>query len=256
MDEIAAVARQAGLAIVEDACHALGTHVDGRPVGAGGLSEATTFSFHPVKTIACGEGGMVTTIDPARAARMRRLRNHGVTREADLMRDQALSFAADGVPNPWSYEQLELGFNYRMTELEGALGQSQLKKLPRFVARRAELAARYDELLRPLSPFVTPMPAMAGQNVSLHIYVVKIDFERAGVDRATLMRRLMALGVGAQVHYIPVYRQPYFVDRYGPLRLAGAERYYAQSMALPLFPAMADGDVDRVVLNLTQAFGG
>jgi UDP-4-amino-4,6-dideoxy-N-acetyl-beta-L-altrosamine transaminase len=255
MDEIFAIARDAGLRVVEDACHALGTRVGGRPVGDGLLSDATTFSFHPVKTIACGEGGMVTTNNRDQAERMRRLRNHGVTREPSLMQDQALSFGTDGEPNPWSYEQLELGFNYRMTELEGALGRSQLGKLPRFVSRRAGLAARYDALLAPLEPLIQPVRNPIDQTVSLHIYVAQMDYDLLGMDRSTLVNRLGRAGIGAQVHYIPIYRQPYFVQRYGEMRLPGAELYYSRSLALPLFPAMATLDVDRVVLELIKIIG-
>jgi UDP-4-amino-4,6-dideoxy-N-acetyl-beta-L-altrosamine transaminase len=253
MDEIAGVAGNAGAQVVEDACHALGTRIGEQMVGGCSRSAATTFSFHPVKTIACGEGGMVTTNDLDLAERMRRLRNHGVTREADLLTDPSLSIAADGRPNPWSYEQLELGFNYRMTEIEGALGRSQLRKLPRFVSRRAQLAARYDALLASLGPCITPVAPVTGEDTSLHLYVVRIPFDELGVDRADLMRRLAAAGVGTQVHYIPVYRQPYFAARYGRMSLPGAESYYAQTLSLPLFPAMADADVDRVVLELTRA---
>ena len=241
-----------GVMVVEDAAHAVGG-VDGAgaPVGACSHSAAATFSFHPVKTMAAGEGGMVTLNDPARAERMRRLRNHGVTRDTALMTEPD-SMDEAGVLKPWIYEQIELGFNYRMNELEAALGLSQLSKLGRFVARRAALTDRYETLLRPLAQVVSPVPRGAGQP-GLHLFTVRIDFEAAGVSRAEVMRRLSAEGVGTQVHYIPLYRQPYFKDRYGEMRLLGAEAYYARALALPLFPAMQDGDVDRVVDALTRA---
>ena len=260
MDALAPLARAAGTRLIEDAAHAIGGEDDqGRKVGSCSASDAATFSFHPVKTLAAGEGGAVTLNDPDRAERMRRLRNHGVTRDAALM-SEPHSFDADGQPNPrtlnpWAYEQLELGFNYRMNEMEAALGNSQLAKLPRFVARRTALAARYDELLQPLSPIVRPTRATAGSRPALHLYSVLVQFEAAGVSRAEVMRRLAAKGVGTQVHYIPLYRQPYFRKLYGEMRLTGAEAYYARVLALPLFPAMQDEDVDRVVEALVEALG-
>ncbi len=198
---------------------------------------------------------MVLANDAPRAERMRRLRNHGVARDPALMLDAALSLEEPGRPNPWSYEQIELGFNYRMNEMEAALGLSQLARLGVFVARRAALARRYDELLAPLAPLVRPVAAGEGQSPALHLYGVRVDFDAAGVPRAALMRRLAEAGIGTQVHYIPVYRQPYFRARYGEQRLAGAEAYYRHALTLPLFPAMADEDVDRVVEALRTALG-
>jgi UDP-4-amino-4,6-dideoxy-N-acetyl-beta-L-altrosamine transaminase len=256
MPALARVAAARGVALVEDACHALGSARRGSgPAGASRWSAASVFSFHPVKTIACGEGGAVTTRDGALAARMRRLRNHGVTRDAALMVDPELSLDTGGAANPWAYEQLELGFNYRMTDLEAALGRSQLRKLDRFRARRAALARTYDALLAPLAPLVRPVAPAGDETPCLHLYGVAIDFAGLGVDRASLMRSLAARGVGTQVHYIPVYRQPAFVSRYGVQRLPGAEAYFAANLSLPLFPAMDEADVQRVVLELARALG-
>ncbi|HTK36454.1 MAG TPA: UDP-4-amino-4,6-dideoxy-N-acetyl-beta-L-altrosamine transaminase [Caulobacteraceae bacterium] len=253
---IAEAARGLGAVVIEDACHAVGgADAEGAPVGACPHSQATVFSFHPVKTIAAGEGGMVALRDAAQAERLRRLRNHGVTRDSALM-GEAGSFAGDGQANPWSYEQLELGFNYRMNEMEAALGLSQLGKLDRFIARRAALAARYDRLLGGLAPVVRPVSTPAGQRPTLHLYTVLIDFEAVGLGRAEVMRALAERGVGTQVHYIPLYRQPFFKSRYGEMRLPGAEAYYARCLALPLFPAMSDAHVDQVVLALTEVLGG
>jgi len=252
MPGLAEVGALAGAVVVEDACHALGS-IDstGAQVGACGHAAAATFSFHPVKTIAAGEGGMITLADPGQAERLKRLRNHGVTRDAGLLSEPD-SFSAPGQANPWVYEQLELGFNYRMNEMEAALGLSQLGKLDRFVAQRRRLAARYDRLLAPLAPMVRPTPTPAGQTPSPHLYTVLIDFAAAGITRAELMRALEKRGVGVQVHYIPLYRQPYFRRLYGDMRLPGAEAYYARVLALPLFPAMTDADVDRVVRALAE----
>ena len=247
MPSLARVAETEGAVVIEDACHALGSlDRTGASTGACGHAAAATFSFHPVKTIAAGEGGMVTLNDSEGAERLKRLRNHGVSRDAKLM-VEADSFSAPGEANPWSYEQIELGFNYRMNEMEAALGLSQLAKLDRFVDQRRRLAARYDRLLAPLAPLVRPTPTPAGQRPSPHLYSVLIDFAAAGMTRAALMRALAEVGVGTQVHYIPLYRQPYFRARYGDIRRPGAEAYYARVLALPLFPAMNEADVDRVV---------
>jgi UDP-4-amino-4,6-dideoxy-N-acetyl-beta-L-altrosamine transaminase len=255
MAAIAPVARAAGALIVEDAAHAIGgLDAQGRKVGACALSDGATFSFHPVKTLAAGEGGAITLNEPGRAERMRRLRNHGVSRDPALM-GEPHSFDAHGTPNPWAYDQLELGFNYRMNEMEAALGLSQLGKLDRFTARRAALAARYDRLLAPLAARLKPTPAPHGGHPALHLYSVLVEFEAAGITRAELMRRLSAQGIGTQVHYIPLYRQPYFRKLYGEMRLPGAEAYYACVLALPLFPALLDEDVDRVVEALAGLLG-
>jgi dTDP-4-amino-4,6-dideoxygalactose transaminase len=256
MCDMGALARAAAdlrIILVEDAAHALGSVRAGASAGGCAHAAAAAFSFHPVKTIACGEGGMVTTNDPALAARMARLRNHGVTHDPALMVDPALSLDLEGQRHPWSYEQLELGFNYRMTDLEAALGLSQLGKLDRFVGRRAALAALYDAEMAALDAWVRPIPLAGDETASLHLYAVHIDFAGAGMTRDTVMRTLAAQGVGSQVHYIPVYRQPYFAGRSGVMRLPGAEAYYASVLALPLFPAMDDSDVKRVVQALTAA---
>jgi UDP-4-amino-4,6-dideoxy-N-acetyl-beta-L-altrosamine transaminase len=257
MEAVAALARSHGAAVVEDACHALGgVDAAGRSVGACALSDASCFSFHPVKTIAAGEGGMITTNDPRRAERMRRLANHGVTKDMSLIGSPELSLDPSGALNPWSYEQLELGFNYRMNEMEAALGLSQLSRLERFVRRRRELAALYDLLLEPLAGHgVRPVKARPGDRPALHLYQTLIVFEALGVTRAEVMRRLAGQGIGTQVHYIPLYRQPYFEARYGRQRLGGAEAFYERVLALPLYPAMRNQDVERVAGALAEAVG-
>jgi dTDP-4-amino-4,6-dideoxygalactose transaminase len=234
MAALADAAAHIGCILVEDACHALGSMRGGQAAGGCRYSAASTFSFHPVKTIACGEGGMATTNDPALDERMRRLRNHGVTHDPALMTDPQLSLDASGQRHPWAYEQLELGFNYRMTDLEAALGLSQLGKLGSLEDR------------------VRPVHAEANETPSLHLYAVHIDFRGRNLTRDEVMRGLAAEGIGTQVHYIPVYRQPYFAARYGPQRLTGAEAYYADILALPLFPGMEDEDVSRVVQTLRR----
>lgn len=250
--ELALLARGAGAVVVEDACHAIGgTDDHGGRVGDCRASDAACFSFHPVKTLAAGEGGMVALNDPDRATRMRRLRNHGVTHDPALMTEPC-SFDATGARNPWSYEQLELGFNYRMDEMSAALGLSQLSRLDRFARRRAELAALYDEGLAAFAPGVRPAPTTGGQP-ALHLYQVLVDFEAAKTTRASLMTRMAAKGVQTQVHYIPLYRQPVLGRHHDGGPLAGAEAFYERVLALPLFPAMTDADVGCVIETLASA---
>lgn len=260
MDGIADLAAARNLAIVEDASHALGSvrlRPDGgtRPVGAcehGGLA---TFSMHPVKTIAMGEGGAVAVADRARGARLRALRGHGITREAGEFRHREAAFDGGGAPNPWYYEQTELGFNYRANELQCALGLSQMGKLARFVEARRTLRERYLARLAGLAPALRPVPARPWCRAAWHLMTVRIDFAALGRSRAEVMRALAAAGVGTQVHYIPIHRQPYYRERYGELRLPGAERYYEGCLSLPLHPGMVAEDVDAVAEILAGALG-
>lgn len=250
-----------GLAVVDDAAHAIGSRyraADGRsrPIGDGRLTAMTTFSFHPVKTIAMGEGGAVTTADAALAERLRRLRSHGMSRDGAEMQNAALAFDDTGNVNPWYYEMAEVGLNYRVTDIQCALGLSQMKKLDRFVTRRRSLAARYDRLLADLAPLLQPITRSPACEPAWHIHPVLIDFEAAGINRAKLMQDLRAQGIGTQVHYIPVHLQPYYRQRYGALSLPGAERYYARTLTLPLFAGMADDDVDRVAAALGNILRG
>jgi dTDP-4-amino-4,6-dideoxygalactose transaminase len=196
---------------------------------------------------------MVTTNSEAMKDRIGRLRNHGVTRDPALMVDTKLSFDVDGQPNPWSYEQMELGFNYRMNEIEAALGSSQLAKLDYFVKRRSTLVSRYVELLKPLSPYVEVVNLGADEDVSFHIFTLRLTHPVLRARRSELMRTLIARGVGCQVHYIPLYRQPFFREKYGDLHLENAERYYSSTLTLPMYPRMTEDEVNWVVLELTSA---
>ncbi|MDE1145435.1 MAG: UDP-4-amino-4,6-dideoxy-N-acetyl-beta-L-altrosamine transaminase [Azospirillaceae bacterium] len=257
MASLAALAHERGLAIVEDACHAVGsslTGTDGQPVAIGACdrSAMACFSFHPVKTIAAGEGGMVTTNDDALAQALRRYVSHGMVRDAAQFQDGEAAFDAKGAANPWYYEMPEPGYNYRLTDIQAALGLSQMAKLDRFARRRRDLVARYDAALAPLAPTIRPAGRSGGEP-AWHLYVALFDFERLGQDRAAIMGRLRNAGVGTQVHYIPVHRQPYYRARYGALDLAGAEGWYGACLSLPLYPAMTDGDVDRVVAAVSRA---
>lgn len=258
LPELSALARENGWAVIEDSCHAAGSRYDfgdgvQGTVGDGRWSDFTVFSFHPVKTVAMGEGGAVTTNDAALAARMASLRNHGTVRTADGFTETAQAFAPDGSAHPWYYEMQELGFNYRACDLQCALGLSQLAKLKRFAARRRRLAALYDERLAPLAAKLRPLGRTPGVQAAWHLYAVLIEFEALGLSRDTVMNRLRAEGIGSQVHYIPVPWQPYYRRRYGELALPGTERYYARTLSLPLYPGMADGDVERVAAALEKA---
>ncbi len=249
---IAAVAKKHDLIVIEDACHATGTVGEGPgaerdPVGACRHSSMAVFSFHPVKTITTGEGGMVTTADPELNARLRRFRNHGMERDPKHFTIPEQGFGADGQPNPWYYEMEEPGFNYRLTDIGCALGLSQLRKLSRFAAARRRLAGRYDQRLASLAPVLRIVPRNPWCDPVLHLYVALIDFNKAGLDRGKMMRKLKDFGIGTQVHYLPVHRQPYYRKRYGLVDLPGADAYYARCLSLPLQPGMKDGDVDRVV---------
>lgn len=249
MPALRAIAARRGIALVEDACHALGN----LGVGACRDSVMACFSTHPVKAIAMGEGGVLTTNDPALAARATRFRSHGMVRDPAAFEDRIAAFGADGAANPWYYEMPEFGFNYRTPDVLCALGLSQLRKLDRFVARRRTLAARYDTMLAEFAPELRPVPRATGSEHAFHLYAVLIDFAAVGAGRAEIMHRLRAKGVGTQVHYLPVHRQPYYRRRYGDLVLPGGDAYYESCLSLPMFPALAESDIDRVVAALRHA---
>lgn len=259
MPALSDIAKSSDLAIVEDASHALGTtYRHGNrdySVGSCGHSDMATFSFHPVKTIAMGEGGAITANDPELIENLRLYRNHGMTRNAEAFVHPEMACDAAGKANPWYYEMQDIGFNYRASDIHCALGLSQLGKLEQFAERRKQLVTLYDRALADLAPLLRPIRRVANCDPVWHLYSVLIDFQQAGLDRATLMRQLQERGIGSQVHYIPVHRQPYYRDLYGNIDLPGADAYYARCLSLPLFPAMSDDDVDRVVRELTSLLG-
>jgi UDP-4-amino-4,6-dideoxy-N-acetyl-beta-L-altrosamine transaminase len=256
MPAIRAIAEQHSLIVIEDASHAIGSsHVDsdGRlaQVGACADSVMTTFSLHPVKTITMGEGGVVTCDDATLADDLRRLRCHGVERDAGRWLNGPLGLDRDGEAHPWYHEFQDVGFNYRASELHCALGSSQLRKLKGFVAQRQELMTRYERRLAPLAPVVQLLSRQPRCWPAWHLCVVLIDFPAAGMSRAMLMRQLQADGIGTQVHYIPLPWQPcYRVD--GGDMWPGAAAYYRRCLSLPLFPAMTLADVDRVAAALRR----
>ena len=235
--------------LLEDACHALGSLEILSPeksvkTGSCYYSHAAAFSSHAVKTIASGEGGVVTTNDYKLAENFRLYRNHGMVRDNDEL-----------ASNPWHYEMHSLGFNYRLTDIQCALGLSQLSKLERFVKNREKLRERYSTRLRKLGSHVKPVETITTCNPAWHLAVALIDFEKLGVQRVDVMRALSDLGVGTQVHYIPVHKQPYYQMRYGKFTLSGCEAYYSRCLSLPLWPDMTLEDVDFVVEKLADILG-
>lgn len=230
-----------GFKVIEDASHAVGAYYLGRPVGCGAYADITVFSFHPVKIITTGEGGLLTTQDEQLAERLRRLRSHGITRDPALMTQ-----ASDG---PWYYQQLELGYNYRMTDIQAALGLSQLTRLPAFVARRRALAERYGELLKGL-PLTLPS-AQPGADSAWHLYPVRVQGEALRKRHGQIFTALRAAGIGVNLHYIPVHLQPYYrALGFGPGDFPEAERYYSEAISLPLYPDMTDEQQEQVVQAL------
>jgi UDP-4-amino-4,6-dideoxy-N-acetyl-beta-L-altrosamine transaminase len=263
MPALHAIAERENLLLLEDACHALGTRYDGPArkgyrTGACSHSDMTVFSFHPVKTIAMGEGGAITTRSAHAARRLRLLRSHGIERESGHFAAERLAYDGTGTANPWYYELQELGFNYRASDIHCALGLSQLKKLPRFAAERARLVRAYDEALEPLAPAVEPLARVPGCSPAWHLYGVRIDFEGLGRERAEIMHRLAAQGVGTQVHYLPVPFHPYYAAdeaRDPALHYPGAASYYAKTLSLPLFVGMSEDDPPRIAKALASVLG-
>lgn len=256
------MAEKHGAAVVDDACHAIGSTYDHGSdcitIGGSPHSDMTVFSFHPVKHVAMGEGGAVTTSDPELATRLQRFRNHGTQREAFQNTDMAL--APDGQPNPWYYEMQEPGYNYRLTDIQAALGTSQLSRLPNSVHRRNQIAGLYQALLaeRFDDDRVRPLRVVPGVTHAYHLFVVLIQFGAYGISRADVMSRLRRAGIGTQVHYIPIPLQPYY-RRYcgsGPGDFPGAEEYYDQALSLPMYPGLTDMDVERVVDTLHAVLTG
>lgn len=254
------IARARNLFLIEDACHALGSRyqIDDawHNVGCGRHSDLTVFSFHPTKTITTGEGGMITTRDQDRKGALAMLRNHGMQRHDFASPELALD--ATGQPNPWYYELQSLGHNFRLGELNSALGVVQMRKLPEFAARRREMARYYQQKLAATlsgssadltSRLQLLQPLPAGDPV-FHLMIAFVDFEACGMERAAFMAGLRDLGIGTQVHYLPLHLQPYYRQRYGDVSLPGAERFYSRCLSLPFFPDLSDSDIDRVVEGL------
>ncbi len=236
-----------GVKIVEDAAHALGA------TGAASVGDASTFSFHPVKHITTGEGGMIATNDEAVYKKLLLLRSHGITRDGTSFENEE-AFDENGKPNPWYYEMHDLGFNYRLTDFQSALGLSQLAKLDKFVARRKEIAARYEEAFRDFS-HIKPLYRFDFDS-AYHLYVARIDFVNAGISRAELFGRLNAKKIYPQVHYIPINSQPYYKKLgYDPKETPNAMKYYEECISLPMFYSLDDESQKFVISTLKEIVG-
>lgn len=243
MAAISDLSRRYGFKIIEDASHAIGGKYRDEPVGNCRYSDISVFSFHPVKIITTGEGGVATTNDSQLAKRMQLLRSHGVTRDpAEMTREP------DG---PWYYQQIALGFNYRMTEIQAALGLSQMQRLDEFVSKRHSLAILYDQLLADF-PVLTPRQR-ADSYSAMHLYVIRLKIAEIDKTHLQVFEALRAADIGVNLHYIPVYSQPYYQGMgFQAKDYPQAQRYYSEAISLPMFPAMTDEQIHRVVATLEK----
>lgn len=235
-DRLQTLSQHYGFHLIADACHSPGGSYRGRPVGS--LAEMSTFSFHPVKHITTGEGGAITTDNAELAGRMRLFRNHGITTD-HYQRDQQGS---------WFYEMVDLGYNYRLTDIQCALGLSQLGKLPQWIKRRQKIAQQYDNTLATLTG-ITPLQVRPEVSHAYHLYMIKVDLERFTVDRGSIFKAFREAGVMVNVHYIPVHLHPYYRAKWqtGPGMCPVAEAAYGRLITLPIFPKMTDADVSCVI---------
>jgi UDP-4-amino-4,6-dideoxy-N-acetyl-beta-L-altrosamine transaminase len=281
MPEVARIARSRGAYVIEDACHGIGGgfQANGKSWKLGGhpWADITTFSFHPVKTMTTGEGGILVTDNDERAAKARLLRTHGMTRNpsdfvglVDNTNHTSVCSSQLSEVGPWYYEMQDLGFNFRITDLQCALGRSQLQRLPEFISRRQEIARRYNEAFANLEILTIPslatgdpLPATSSDfhfslvDLSLHLYTVQVHFARLGKTRTEVIQELRGQGVGSQVLYIPVYLQPWYRRTFGyaPGKCPNAEAFYARALSLPLYPSMTDQDVQRVIESVRNLGG-
>jgi UDP-4-amino-4,6-dideoxy-N-acetyl-beta-L-altrosamine transaminase len=245
MDEIIKLIKDKKIIIIEDAAHAIGSkYKNGKMVGSCYCSAMTVFSFHPVKTITTGEGGMITTNNKVYYERLLMLRSHGMTKNPQVLIKN---------PGPWYYEMHSLGFNYRLTDIQSALGISQLSKLDRFIKRRREIVSKYNQAFKNISWLTVPYEEK-GVFSAFHLYVLLIEFNRIKKSRKEVMEILFKKGIGTQVHYIPVYLQPYYSKNFGFKKGAcpKAEDYYEKCLSIPLFPSMKNSDVLKVIKSIKE----
>jgi perosamine synthetase len=248
MKEIYDIARQNNLFVIEDAAHAIGSkYVDGTDVGNCKYSDLTIFSFHPVKTITTGEGGAITTNNKDLYERLLALRNHGMTKDRLKFKTKNSEY----IEAPWYYEMQNIGFNFRMTDLQAALGISQISRLNSFVAKRREIVNQYNEAFNDIDWLITPYE-LPNVDSCFHLYILQIDFNKLDKSRKQVMKELLNSGIGTQVHYIPIHTQPFFQNNFGtkwgdfPI----AEEYYQNALSIPLFPNMTKADINLVITNI------
>ncbi|WP_417539281.1 UDP-4-amino-4,6-dideoxy-N-acetyl-beta-L-altrosamine transaminase [Marinobacter sp.] len=246
MQAIDALAKEYGFRVIEDASHAIGGKYQGEFIGSCRYSDITVFSFHPVKIVTTAEGGVAVTNDAELAEKMSLLRSHGITRDSALMTHEP-----DG---PWYYQQVELGFNYRMTELQAALGASQMERLDAFVARRHQLAERYDQILSGL-PVVLPWQHPDGYS-GLHLYVIRLKLDSISSSHREVFESLREQGIGVNLHYIPVHTQPYYrAMGFEAENFPQSMAYYREAISLPMFQGLTEDQQDNVVAALRKALG-
>lgn len=237
IDEINAIAKKHGLMVIEDGAHSLGAEYKGKRTGS--LVDMTTFSFHPVKHITTGEGGMITTNNVELYEKLKLFRTHGITRDKEILHNKD--------HGPWYYEQLDLGYNYRMTDIQAALGISQLNKLDKFLERRREIAEKYNNYLKDIDGIILPYQEEYTKS-SWHLYIIQLELEKIKVGRREIFEALQAENIGVNVHYIPVYYHPYYQKiGYSKGLCLNAEKLYERIITIPLYPRMTDKDVEDVV---------
>ena len=246
MEKVNDLAKKNDLFVIEDAAHAIGSrYKNGKKVGSCIYSDMTTFSFHPVKTITTGEGGAITTNNLDLYKKLLLLRSHGITKDENLFENENAG--------PWYYEMQDLGFNYRITDFQCALGITQLKKLDKFIERRREICRIYIEAFQDIKNIKVPDYKNI-ENNAYHLFVLQIDFDKIGKTRKQVMTELLAKNIGTQVHYIPVHTQPYYVKNFGYKNgdYPVCEEYYKKALSIPLFPTMTDEDVQYVIKSLME----
>jgi len=244
LEAIYGIAQKYHLFVIEDAAHAIGTqYIDDKgqkhPVGANHYSDLTTFSFHPLKTIATGEGGAVTCKSEKLAECLKLLRCHGMIRTHENWENKGQGFDETSTPNPWYYEMHDLGYNYRISDINCALGMNQLAKIEQFKAQRKKMVERYDAAFKGV-PHISPIKKSPSSDTAWHLYVIKIDFKVLGKSRAQVMNKLRDQGIGTQVHYMPLYRHPYYQKLYGTKPLLGAEAYFEKCLSIPLYIGLTE----------------
>jgi UDP-4-amino-4,6-dideoxy-N-acetyl-beta-L-altrosamine transaminase len=263
MERIYYLSKKFNFTIIEDASQAIGGSYKGDKIGSCSHSDMTVFSFHPVKHITTGEGGAITTNNQDLYETLLLLRTHGITKDPAKFINKDLAFVNSSfsnsqstihnpqLPNPWYYEMQELGFNYRITDIQCALGLSQLNKLDAFIEKRRSIAAKYDEAFKDIEWIKVPVEPEASRS-TYHLYVVQIDFDKLGKNRSQVMTILREKGVGTQVHYIPVHLQPYYRNKFGYKEgdYPATEQYYKRCLSLPIFPLLSDGEIDMIINSL------